>query len=196
MAAVGLESDITASGHDFGKFINVMQTDVIVLANKTAERMAFKYRDRVIRAIKNQEFPLAPLSLKYAKHKKSAGLDPRTLISTGKMVSHIKAWRWRRGRQEVYIVGIPLRAMYTRKGTGGHKGDVSKAKSDRTPVVDVARWLEYGTSQMPPRPVWFFTLAELVDEMKTFGDWYQRQLNKTMKAKLKQQKKIKQKRVV
>lgn len=187
---IGLTAEVTPTDYDFGKFINVMETDVIVLANKTSQRMAFAYRDRVIRAIKNQEHPLVPLTVKYAKHKASAGLDPRILISTGKLVSHIKAWRWRRGKQETFIVGIPPRAMYTRKSKKGHTGGTDKAASTRTPVVDVARWLEHGTSKMPARPVWFLTFSELLSDMKTFSDWYRRQVNKTMRAKLTRQKKI------
>jgi len=193
MSKMGLEPSVTASGHDFNGFINVLDTEVMVLANKTAFRMATTYKDRVVRAIKNQEHPLAPLSKKYAQHKKAAGLDPRILIASGKMIGHIKVWRWRKGNQEVYIVGIPPRAMYVRKSKGGHKGDVGGGKSSRIPVVDVARWLEYGTSKMPPRPVWFMTFAELIDTHKTFTAWYERQVRKTMRDKLKKQKKIKQK---
>ena len=191
MAAVrniDVEASVRESGYDFGHFMNILETNVVVQANATAWRMAQTYRKRLIRNIKQQKFPLVPLSKEYARFKERTGLDPRTLIATGKLISHIKVWKWRRGNVETYIIGIPPRATYKRVKKGGHRSDVSGASQTRTPVMDVARWLEYGTSKMPPRPVWFMTFAELIDDHKTWTRWYERQFRKTVKAKLKRAK--------
>jgi hypothetical protein len=160
--------EMSWDGYDFNRWLTALQTSVNVAANKTALHFSEKYRDNVVLAILRQQFNLPELSRRYLKMKAQSGLDTRILMATGRYLDTIKVWKWRRGKQDVYVVGVPPAATYKRAGGAPVK------------VADVARWLENGTRTMPARPVWYLTLEQMLDQSKTFKDWYDRQLRKTM----------------
>lgn len=178
-----LDLDVTEEGYDFNGSINTLETVMVIEANKTSERMATRYRDQVVRNILDQSLPLAPLDPKYKAYKARNNLDTRILISTGQMIDAIGVRKWRRGNITMIQVGINPNKQYKRESKGGHKGDVKGGKSKHTKIADVARWLEYGTAHMPPRPAWYLTLQQLQDQLKTFYDWYERQVRKNVRRR-------------
>lgn len=101
-------------------------------------------RNRMVENILGQKYDHAPLSPDYVKRKQKAGLDTRTLIATGQYVRSIKVWRVGvPGRGGRWVVGIP--AGLKHKGVDG-KGQLDMNK--------LARILEFGTENIPPRPHW------------------------------------------
>jgi hypothetical protein len=124
----------------------------------------------VVQNIWNQRFALKPLAPKYLKWKAMNGRDTRILISTGKYVDSIRMWKVMRGKVQVIQVGVYPNKRFAPRGNA----------NVGVRIVDVARWLEYGTTKMPARPVWFLTLRQLRKNMTTFRDWHQRQVNKVV----------------
>jgi len=169
---------VTESGYDFGKWINTMETAVVVVANKTSVEMATRLRDRVVQNIFEQTLPLTPLNDKYKLYKAKNGLDTRILIATGQYVDAIEVWKWKRGDILTVQVGVRPNRIHKKLVTGGHKKDAKKGKTKRLRMVDLARMLEVGTKNMPARPAWFLSMEQLLNDLKTFNDWYARQVRK------------------
>jgi hypothetical protein len=98
--------------------------------------MAEEFADDLKALITRQLIAWVPLSPGYTKRKRMLGLDPRILIATGRYVSSIQPIAQKDGSWIVSVPDTPLRAgsKYTLK--------------------DLARWLEYGTRNMPARPHW------------------------------------------
>lgn len=99
-----------------------------------------KYLVKVIKselkkAIDNQRYSYkwAPLSVPYVRYKKTHNLSLKTWEATGLLHDSI-IYRKRNG---YYIVGI----------------DPNKRYKNGAKVIDIAKCLEYGTSKMPPRPL-------------------------------------------
>jgi hypothetical protein len=178
---MSLGMDMTVEGGDYFQFLNVLGADAVIVANKTNERMAYRIQSNVVSAIEDQTQPLLPLSPKYLAQKIRNGLDPRTLIATEKMLSHIIVWKTGRKGKQVLHVGIHPNAVYRTKTKGG------KVRSIK--VVDVARMLENGTVNMPPRPVWAGVIDDMLFDLKTFHTWYFKKVRKEVEKKAR--KKIK-----
>jgi hypothetical protein len=98
--------------------------------------MAKQFADDLKAIISRQLIAWVPLSKGYARYKRRMGLDPRTLIATGKYVNSIQPIQQPDGNWLVSVPNTPL-------------GDGSKHT-----LRDLARWLEYGTRTMPARPHW------------------------------------------
>lgn len=180
-ASKPLDLSVKQSGFSFNKWINTMETTLVVECNKTALRFANKLRDSVVQNILDEKVPGKPLNEKYQAYKTKQGLDSRTLIATGQYIDAIEVWKWKVGDLLTIQIGVRPNRVHKKPITGGHRKDVKGGKTDSMKMVNLARMLEYGTSKMPPRPVWGMTVNQLMDEMKTFREWTIRQVNKQIR---------------
>jgi hypothetical protein len=98
--------------------------------------LAEEFADDLRAILERQLLAWAPLSKQYKTYKRRMGLDPRILIATGRYVHAIKPIQQPNGSWVVGVPEEPLRA-------GG-----------KYTLRDLARWLEYGTRNMPARPHW------------------------------------------
>ncbi|AWD93021.1 hypothetical protein HSE3_gp069 [Bacillus phage vB_BceM-HSE3] len=106
------------------------------LSDKFAEYMAKTMAEEVQKAIRRQRYSSkwAPLTISYKIYKTTHNLSTNTWEATGTLRKSITYWK----KGDQYIIGIPPRKIY-------HKSGI--------PVMTVAKYLEYGTSKMPPRPL-------------------------------------------
>jgi len=100
------------------------------------QEMAQEFADDLKAIIERQLIAWVPLSPNYARRKRMLGMDPRILIATGRYVNSIQPIEQPDG---TWVVSVPAEPL--------HAGSKYTLK-------DLARWLEYGTLHMPPRPHW------------------------------------------
>ena len=98
--------------------------------------LAEEFADDLRMLISRQLIGWMPLSKEYKIYKRKMGLDPRILIATGRYVSSIQPVQQRDGSWIVSVPDEPLR------------------QGSKHTLKDLARWLEYGTQNMPARPHW------------------------------------------
>ncbi|AMM44839.1 hypothetical protein SP15_040 [Bacillus phage SP-15] len=98
--------------------------------------MAKIMAEEIVKAIDNQRFKSkwAPLKIGYLKYKQRHDLSTKVWEATSVLKDNIKAYRYR----DRWVVGIPKSRTYP--GTSLR-------------VYQVAQYLEYGTTRMPPRPL-------------------------------------------
>lgn len=100
------------------------------------EMLAQEFADDLKQLIESQAFAWVPLSSGYAKRKQMLGQDPRILIATGRYVNALTPVQTPEGD---WVVGIPATPL---------------SAGSRYTLQDLARWLEFGTQNMPARPHW------------------------------------------
>jgi hypothetical protein len=123
------------------------------LLGEFAHYIADIYRDELVLAIETQRYKSKwePLDPKYLAWKKSQGLSTKVWESTSLLKDSITAYR----SNNKWVVGINPRVKYPGSGV---------------PVYKVARWLEYGTSVIPARPL-FRPVKQLVQgRMRKYWD--------------------------
>jgi len=101
-----------------------------------SRQLAEEFADDLKRLIEQQAFAWVPLSSKYSRRKQMLRLDPRILIATGRYVRSIRPVQQPDGS---WVVGIPPTPLFP---------------GSRHTLQDLARWLEFGTRNMPARPHW------------------------------------------
>ena len=105
--------------------------------------------------IEKQLYKWPPLTDKYAKEKARKGLDPRILIATGKYKDAIKVLR-EETREDGVTYSVGVEGTFTTKKNG---------QEVELPLELLGRWLEFGTSKMPPREHWRPTWSVLVRKL-------------------------------
>ncbi|WP_340691086.1 hypothetical protein [Hydrogenobacter thermophilus] len=103
-----------------------------------AERMAEKVREIIASQLYAGK-QWKPLSKNYLRRKKKLGYDTRTLIASGKYFRSIGVYR----SGDAYVVST--------KPFQIHMGNPGLSEGGMQMRL-LAKWLEYGTSKMPPRP--------------------------------------------
>lgn len=123
------------------------------LVGKFAKYIADIYREELINAIDTQRYAKRwePLSPEYLEWKKSQGLSEKTWEATGLLRESIGVWR----SNDKYVVGV--------------KRDV-KYPDSNVPVFRVIRWLEFGTSKMPARPLFMPVKRLLSSRMRKYWE--------------------------
>lgn len=113
----------------------LMDKDTMSIAGMGRD-LAEEFADDLKSIISRQLIAWVPLTPAYKTRKRILGLDPRILIATGRYVNSIQPIQQDDGSWVVSVPEEPLRpgSKYT--------------------LRDLARWLEYGTEHMPPRPHW------------------------------------------
>lgn len=106
------------------------------LLGQFAHYIADIYRDELVRAINTQRYAgkWEPLNKDYVAWKRSQGLSTKIWESTEMLKRSITVYR----SNNKWVVGINPRIKYP---------------GSNVSVYKVARWLEYGTSRMPARPL-------------------------------------------
>lgn len=123
----------------FGDWIRVRDTlrwyeqDALNDIQEIIEDEMDKAKEELVSKIESQSLGLAGLSEKWERYKNTHGLDPRVLIATGDYIDSFTVERKGKRTWQLYPKGNE----------------------------QLAEWLEYGTSTMPPRPHWVFVKEEL-----------------------------------
>jgi len=101
-----------------------------------AEHIADVYSGELVRAIETQRFHYNwdDLSVTYFEYKKKKSFSTRIWERTGLLKKSITYWR----EEDKWVVGIDKYLRYP---------------DTNVPVYKVCRYMEYGTSKMPPRPL-------------------------------------------
>lgn len=111
---------------------------VVTLTKEHTRGEADKFLEHLRNNILGQKLSLAPLSPKYKRYKELHGYDTRILISTGEYVDKLKVKEVSYGKNvQGYFVGAFEEDTHVASGQS---------------MATIARWLEYGTYNMPPRP--------------------------------------------
>ena len=113
------------------------------LQQKFVQFMADMYRQQLIKIINKQMYKhkWAPLTAEYVEYKRKQGLSLRIWEATSLMKNHIVVLR----RKDKWYIGPNPKVHY---------------KSGVT-LLEVARWMEFGTQKMPARPLFRPTLQYL-----------------------------------
>lgn len=100
-----------------------------------AKYLARTFKTMINEAIKKQRYAnrWQPLSYSYMRYKQIHNLSTNMWEATGLLRKSIVARR----RNGYYMIGV----------------DPTKRYKDGPKVIEVARWMEYGTSTMPARPL-------------------------------------------
>lgn len=108
---------------------------------------------RINDVIRRQLYNWHPLSDSYLQWKKQMGLDPRIYIASGQLLEAIHYWFLPSFGKPQFFIGV--------HPTKRHKGYNGKGKKRKTVrLVDILRWLEFGTSKMRPRPIFSKVFSE------------------------------------
>ena len=96
------------------------------------------YKSSILRAIKEQKFPVKykPLSPKYAKYKKDNNMKQGFWQATGFSQVNLEFWKLRKGH---YAIGFKRNLIHPASGTKIYK---------------IHQYLEKGTKNIPPRPLY------------------------------------------
>lgn len=134
----------------FTQFMSVMASSVEVTATEYNKRVAKEMVQEAKRVIKTQQYNWQPLSTRYLARKKKQGHDERIYIRTGEF---LKAISWGVTHGKIWW-GIPTNVIHEDSGL---------------PLKLLAKWLEFGTRLMPPRPIWRPILSKFIRKKKMFA---------------------------
>ncbi len=129
---------------DWGRLLNDLSTAPARL-DRARRRALADIADRLEGAavghIRAQDLSWEPLSPKYLSWKIQRGYSENIYVKTATLFR-----------------GITSEVEEDRAFVGVRRGTIREA--DGTDVVEIARWLEEGTSRMPARPLWEPTVEE------------------------------------
>lgn len=120
------------------------------------EYQADLMRDRIDEVIRLQLYNWKPLSPSYQKWKKSMGQDPRVWVQTGQTRKAIHVWF--SPMAQAWFIGVHPTLRHRQAVRGG--GYNMKKKGAR--LIDIIRWMEFGTPTMPARPLF----TKVMDEFR------------------------------
>lgn len=121
------------------------------------------------RSINRQRYRWQPLSPAYRDWKKAMKLDLRIWIASGEVRNSIKCWHSR--LYNSFIVGVNPRKLHHVYKEGG----IYKSKKTKVLLIDIIRFMEFGTRNMPPRPLFAPVFREIE---KNQGKYFQQYLKK------------------
>jgi len=147
----------------FGLIPDIIKTSGETFVKNLASDSVKKIKSGVIR----QTFKHKPLTQNYLRWKKRRGYDPRILIRTRFFLDNVGSFKEPSKRGTVYRVGVK-NLQYV----------------DGKSLQVIARYLEYGTSRMPARPVFRPTSREISAKIHTHILSLVKLLNTNLKKKL------------
>lgn len=153
-------------------FFSVFKSGAKIEATKKIEELAKDILDELREIVEKQKYKWFPLTPEYLEAKKKAGLDLRIYLATRELIDE----------------GIGVYKKGKSIFVGPLKGKHSKSKLT---YQKLAQYLEYGTENIPARPLW----RPLKSSVKRRSKILKKAYAKAMKKKLKelQVKKVKTK---
>ena len=148
----------------FTKFLSVLRTEAVLNAYEVNKQIARRIVELSKQKIEQQEYHWIPLSEHYLDQKIREGHDPRIYIRTREFLGSI-GWGVTHGR---IWAGIPAQKIHEDSGL---------------PLWLLARFLEFGTSRIPPRPIWRPVLSTVMGERPDFAVRYRKALKQSMRGK-------------
>lgn len=118
------------------------------------EWLTQKVIDRIDEVLRRQLYNWEPLSKSYKDWKKKMGLDPRIWLASHQTTKAITYW-WVPLAQSWYI-GVNPRMLHRKYKKGG----IDQGKKTKARLYDIIKWVELGTTKMPPRPLFTKVLKE------------------------------------
>jgi hypothetical protein len=112
---------------------------------------------RIDEVIKRRLYNWHPLSPSYLDWKKKTHLDPRTWIATGQTLNSIHYWY--SGLADAFFVGVHPTKRYRYPDKNGQLTTKKGAK-----ILDILRWLEFGTTKMKARPLFSKVFKEFMSK--------------------------------
>lgn len=141
---------------DPGKKMLEGQTKVV--KNSFHEYLAYEFVNEVKRAIDTQKYKKKwkPLSPQYLAYKRRKGLSPIIWQATKQLKSSLKVSQ----SKGVYTIGWDKRIRHNKS---------------KIPLYRLAKYMEFGTIKMPPRPLFRFILDNMSKNIsrywKKFSKW-------------------------
>lgn len=143
-----------------------------------AQIYAEKARDAIDRQSLVERQNWEPLSERYRRLKEKAGLSAGMWIRSGQLLDAIKAYKF--APAGVWSVGIPPQARYKEvvieRNDEGEPVDWSLGRTTDLKVLTVAKWLEFGTTNMPARPLFRPIQRRLRKGIRRFWEDYKSDL--------------------
>jgi hypothetical protein len=109
--------------------------------------------ERTKEVVRKKLYNWHPLSPSYVKFKEKMGLDPRTWLASGQVEKAIHYWY--SPLADSYFIGVHPTLRHRNYIKGGYD-----QKKKGTRIIDIIRYLEFGTTKMKPRPLFTKVLAE------------------------------------
>lgn len=160
----------------YTKFVSVFKEEVELHAFKCDKEIAKAYANEAKEIIDQQRYNWTPLSQKYLEDKIEKGYDERIYIRSGEFLNSIS---WGVTHKKVWT-GIPSRIMHTGKFERSDEPDRKPF-----PMRVLARWLEYGTGKIPPRPIWRPLMSKYIRLRPDFGKRYRKAMDRAIKRRKK-----------
>lgn len=113
-----------------------------------------KVIDRVEDVMDRQLYNWAPLSKSYKSWKEKMGLDPRIWLASHQTKKAITYWYV--PLADAWFIGVHPRTLHRKYKKGG----IDQGKKTKARLIDIIRWIEQGTTKMPPRPLFTPVLQE------------------------------------
>ena len=116
-----------------------------------SRRICEIYVKELVDAINSQRYKgkWEPLSKSYLEYKRANGLSTKIWEATSLLKESITYYR----SGNSYVIGVNRRLMYP---------------GSRVPVYKVIRWMEFGTSRMPARPLFMPVKRKLERNMRMY----------------------------
>jgi len=118
------------------------------------EWLTQKVVDRLEEVMRRQLYNWHPLSKSYLEWKKKMKLDPRIWLASHQTREAITYW-WV-PLASAWMIGFHPRTLHRKYKRGG----IDLGKKTKARLLDIVRWLEHGTTKMPPRPLFGPVLNE------------------------------------
>ncbi len=159
MAVQSSRIDLDKKKKEFSRFVNVLNTEVSIQAFNYTEDIAEAMVKEAKEILDSQRYAWKPLSDAYLDHKIRVGKDARILIATGFYQDHIA---WGRNPDKTIWVGVE---------------DVTHPDAD-LPLRVLARIHEFGTADIPARPLWRPLLSKYITQKPQFAAKYRKEVEK------------------
>lgn len=119
-----------------------------------------KIIERTKEVVRKRLYSWHPLSPSYVAFKDRMGLDPRIWLASGQIEQSIKYWYV--PLADAWFIGVhpTLRHRGYKKG-GGLDWEKKGAR-----LIDIIKWLEFGTTKMKARPLYTKVLEEFKSKKK------------------------------
>lgn len=158
---------------------DIVNDFVMVTTKNEINNLAREIVREIKRIIRSQSLTWKPLSPSYVRRKRRLGWDSRILIATQQYINAIRAWvdesQEDKDRRRVFI-GV----------TGTHTVTINR-RAYTVSMVDLANWLEFGTTRMAARPHWRPVMSKFRTEANQRKKQLRNKLNDVLDSRLEEE---------